>query len=133
MSVKRILKGTLLSLLISLVLVCALAVVVYFSNISDRTVSVATFGVSCLSVFLGALILAKNITSRGLLNGIALAGVYFAVIFIISVLANGGVSVSVSNFLRLLAIFASGALGGVLGINSSSAKATGYTHEEAWR
>lgn len=123
MSIKKIFTGTFLSLIISLVLVCVLAVVVYFSNISDRTISAVIFAVSCLSVFIGATILAKNIQSRGLLNGIALAGVYFAVLFLVSVLTNGRVSLSMSNILRLLSILASGGLGGVLGINTKSAKA----------
>lgn len=123
MSIKKIFTGTFLSLLISLVLVCVLAVVVYFSNISDRTVSGVIFLVSCLSVFLGALILARNIESRGLLNGIILAGVYFAVLLVVSLLVNGKIAVSVSNILRLLSILASGGLGGVLGINTHKERA----------
>lgn len=123
MSIKKIFTGTFLSLLISLVLVCILAVIVYFSNISDRAVSGVIFLVSCLSVFLGALILAKNIESRGLLNGIILAGVYFAVLLVVSLLVNGRISVSVNNILRLLSILASGGLGGVLGINTHKERA----------
>ena len=123
MDIKKILKGTFLSLFISLVLVCILAIIVYFSNISDRTVSGIIFAVSCLSVFLGALILAKNITSRGLLNGLALSGVYFVILLLVSLLVNGGISMSMSNFLRLFAILASGCLGGVLGINTNKERA----------
>lgn len=123
MSIKKILKGTLLSLLISLILVAILAVVVYFSNVSDRTVSAVIFAISCLSVFLGATILAKNIESRGLLNGLALAGVYFAILFVVSLLANGSVALSFGNILRLLSILASGSLGGILGINTKKERA----------
>ncbi len=123
MSIRKIFTGTFLSLLISAVLVCILAVVVYFSNISDRTVSAVIFAISAVSVFLGALVLAKNITSRGLLNGLALAGVYFAILFIVSLLANGIVTPSFSNILRLLSILASGGLGGILGINTNKERA----------
>ncbi|MBQ7986355.1 MAG: TIGR04086 family membrane protein [Clostridia bacterium] len=123
MSIKKIFTGTFLSLLISLVLVFVLAIIVYFSNISDRTVSSIIFAISCLSVFLGALILARNIASGGLLNGLVLAGIYFAVLLLISILANGTVGVSMGNFLRLLSILASGGLGGVLGINTNKERA----------
>ena len=123
MSVKKILTGTFLSLLISLILVCILAGIVYFSNLSDRTVSAVMFWVSCLSVFLGALILARNIENRGLLNGIILAGFYFLIIFVVSLMANGTVSASLGNVLRLLSILASGGLGGVLGINTKKERA----------
>ena len=123
MSIKKIFTGTLLSLLISLILVCVLAVVVYFSNITDRTVSAVIFAVSCLSVFLGALILAKNVENRGLLNGLLLAGAYFSILFVVSLIANGTVSTSTGNILRLLSILASGSLGGVLGINTKKERA----------
>jgi len=123
MSVKKIFIGTFLSLLISLILVCILAVVVYFSNISDRTISRVIFWVSCLSVFVGAIILAKNIESRGLLNGLLVAGVYFAILLVVSMLANGKVALSMGNILRLLSILASGGLGGVLGINTKKERA----------
>ena len=123
MSIKKIFTGTLLSLLISFILVFILAVVVYFSNVSDRVVTSAIFAVSCLSVFLGALILAKNIESRGLLNGLMLSGVYFAILFVVSLLANGSVALSFGNILRLLSILASGSLGGILGINTKKERA----------
>lgn len=123
MSIKKIFTGAIISLLISLLLGCVLAIVVYFSNISDRAVSGIIFGISCLSVLLGALILAKNIESRGLLNGIVLAGVYFGVLLVISLLVNGGVSLSASNILRLVSVIASGGLGGVLGINTKKERA----------
>ena len=116
MSIKKIFTGTFLSLLVSLMLV-------YFSNISDRTVSAVIFAISCLSVFFGALILARNITSRGLLNGLVLSGMYFAVLLLLSLLVNGGVTLSMSNLLRLFAILASGGLGGVLGINTNKERA----------
>lgn len=123
MSIKKIITGAFLALLISLVLVCILAIAVYFSNISDRTVSGVIFAISCVSVLLGAFILARNIASRGLLNGVVLAGVYFAVLLIISLMVNGRVEPTSGNFLRLLATLASGGLGGVLGINTNKERA----------
>ena len=123
MSIKKIFTGTFLSLLISLILVAILAVVVYFSNISDRAVTSVIFAISCLSVFFGALILAKNIESRGLLNGLILSGVYFAILFVVSLLANGSVALSFGNILRLLSILATGSLGGILGINTKKERA----------
>lgn len=123
MSTKKILTGAFLSLLISIILVFILAMVVYFSNISDRAVSGIIFAISCLSVFFGGLVLAKNIESRGLLNGVILAGVYFAILLAVSFLVNGTVSISPGNILRLLSILASGGLGGVLGINTHKERA----------
>ena len=123
MSIKKIFTGTFISLLISIILVFILAVIVYFANISDRTVSAVIFAISVISVFFGGLILAKNVDNRGLVNGLLLAGVYFLVLFFVSMLINGKVAISLGNFLRLLSILASGGLGGVLGINTKKERA----------
>ena len=117
---KKILKGVLLSLVISILLAALLAIVVFFADISDRTVSTLVMLSSAVSVFSGAVILAKNIESRGLLNGFVLAAIYFLVLISISFL-TGGISLDSSAALRLVAILAAGMLGGILGINSKRA------------
>ena len=118
MNFKKIIKGTLLALLVSLILIVILAVVVYFSNIQERTVGAMVFAITAISVLLGAYFLARTIESGGLLNGLILAICYFAVILAVSLAVNGRVSISASNFLRLLSCLAAGCLGGILGINT---------------
>lgn len=118
MDFKKIAKCTFLALLASVLFMGILAVIVYFSNLQERTVSAMVFGGTAVSVFLGAYFLARSVESKGLLNGFILAICYFVVILAISVAVNGGVSFSTSNVLRLLACLAAGSLGGVLGINT---------------
>ncbi len=117
---KKTLKGVLLSLAISILLTVLLAVVVFFADLSDRTVSTLILLASALSVFLGAIILSKNIESRGLLNGLLLAILYFLVLFAVSSL-SGAVAIDRSNLLRFISVLAAGMLGGILGINSKKA------------
>lgn len=123
MNFKKIVIGTFLSLVVSFILICVLAVVVYFSNLQDRTISALIFALSSISVLCGAFFMARNITCRGLLNGAALAALYFVILAVISVMVNGGISLSLSNFLRFFACIAAGGLGGVLGINTNSNQA----------
>ena len=117
---KKIVKGVLLSLAISIFLTLLLSVVVFFADLSDRTVSTLILLVSALSVFLGAIILSKNIASRGLLNGLLLAILYFLVLFAVSSL-SGDVAIDRNNILRFISVLAGGMLGGILGINSKKA------------
>ena len=123
MNFKKIIKGVVLAFLISIVLICILAAIVYFSDIQDRTVSTLTLAISAVSVAFGAYFLARNISGGGLINGLMLALVYFAVLLIVSLLVNGGVAFTQGNFLRLFAQLAAGALGGVLGINTAHKEA----------
>ena len=119
MNFKKILIGTALSLFISLVFMCLLAVVVYFANMQDRTVSAIILVLTAVSVFIGAFLLARNIENGGLLHGVVLAAAYFVALILLSVFVNGSVSFSFGNFLRLFSCVAAGASGGVFGINTS--------------
>lgn len=123
MNFKKIIKGVVLAFLISLVLICILAAVVYFSDIQDRTISTLVLVISAFSVATGAYFLARNISGGGLVNGVTLAALYFSVLLVASLLINGGISFSQSNFLKLFAQLAAGALGGVLGINTGHKEA----------
>jgi len=118
MDYKKILKGTFLAVLLSIIFMFILAIVVYFANLQERTVSAMVFLASAVAVFLGAFFLARNIESKGLLNGLLLAVFYFVILLILSLAVNKGITLSLSNFLRLISCLASGALGGVLGINT---------------
>lgn len=117
---KKLVKGVLLSLVISIILTGLLAVVVFFADLSDSTISTLILVISVLSVLLGSVILSKNIESRGLLNGLLLGISYFAILFAISAL-TGEVALERSNILRFISVLAGGMLGGVLGINSKKA------------
>ncbi len=117
-SFKKILKGVLFSLAVSVLMMLVLAAFVFFMNIPDRTVEMLVFALSAIAVFLGAFILAKNISSRGLLHGLLLAVLYFAVLAVVSVVINGSVSFSVQNIMRMVSVLSSGMLGGVMGINT---------------
>lgn len=121
MDFKKILKGVLISLVISILAMVILGIIVFFADISDRTVSTLIMFLSALSVFIGALILARNIDSRGLLNGLVLGGIYFLVLIAVSAAVCGSVSFEAGNLLRFVSALAAGMLGGVMGINSKKA------------
>lgn len=114
---RKIFIGSAVSLALSVLFMCVLAVFVFFLNVSDRTTSMLIFALSALAVFLGALFLAKNIPSRGMINGLLLAVIYFLVLSAVSVAVTGGISLNSTNLFRILATLFAGMLGGILGIN----------------
>lgn len=114
---RKIFIGSAVSLALSVLFMCVLAVFVFFLNVSDRTTSMLIFALSALAVFLGALFLAKNIPSRGMINGLLLAVIYFLVLSAVSVAVTGEISLNSTNLFRILATLFAGMLGGILGIN----------------
>ena len=114
---RKIFIGSAVSLAISVLFMCVLAVFVFFLNVSDHTTTMLIFALSALAVFLGALLLAKNIPSRGLINGLILALIYFLVLSSVSFAVTGEISLNSTNLFRFLATLFAGMLGGILGIN----------------
>ena len=119
---RKLLKAVLLSLIISVILVGLFSVIVYFADIPDRAVSGAIFVFSAVSVFMGALVLTRNIDRGGLVNGLLMAIGYFVVLAAVSLIVNGSINLNLHNILRFAACAASGMLGGVIGINSAPAE-----------
>ena len=117
LSFKKIFIGALLSLVLSIVFVCILAIFVFFLNIPDRTITMLIFALSAISVFAGAFLLAKNVSCRGLLNGLFLAAIYFLILSAVSFAICGGISLESTNLFRRVATLLAGMLGGILGIN----------------
>ena len=117
---KKIFKGTIISVAASILFVCILTIFVFFMNISDRTVSLLVFALTCLSVFLGALIVGKGIPGGGLVHGLLLSVVYVLILLALSLAITGEISFDASGLFRLLGIILSGVLGGILGINTGA-------------
>ena len=119
LSLKKIFIGTAVSVVVSIILLCLLSILVCFGDFDDRTVSAFVLIVSAVSTFLGAFVLARNISGRGLVNGLVLGVIYCLLLMVISLLLDGAVSFEFKNLTRLFAIIAAAMLGGVLGINSA--------------
>lgn len=118
---KKIAKAVLLSLLLSIAAMLALSAVVFFADVSDRTVLTLVMLLSAAAVFVGALVLARNIEGGGLINGLVVGTVYFAVLTAISFAVKGSLSFGSQNALRCVSVLAAGMLGGVVGINTRAA------------
>lgn len=115
---KKILKCVLLSFVMTVLLGGILAFFVYFWQMEEPTVKMINFAITVVSVLLGSFVLAKNIEKKGLLNGLIMAVIYFAVILIASFIINGKISFKTTDLTRLVTLSAAGMLGGILGINT---------------
>ena len=115
---KKVLKCVLLSFVTTILLGGILAFIVYFWQVEEPTVRIIIFAAMIVSVLFGSFVLAKNVDSKGLINGLLMAVIYFLVILIISFIINGKVSFGVTNVTRLVTLSAAGMLGGILGINT---------------
>lgn len=112
--VRGIVKGTVFSLAVTLLLAVLLAAVMYFCTLPEIICEICICMAGAVSCALGAFAVAKANGSRGLLMGGCVGIMYFAVLVAASVIITKNLSLSTHNVIILVMSLFSGMLGGVL-------------------
>lgn len=106
------LKAGIMALIITLFLILIFAIVLKFTNISDKVIAPINLAIKAISIAVGTLILARN-GEGGLKKGVLLGLIFTALAFIVFSVLNGSFVIGWS----LLADFGFGALvGGIVGV-----------------
>ena len=115
MNLKAVLKGSLLSLIIVIAALFTGALLVYFNVLSETTVSIIVFCAADVGVFIGAYGIARTSEHRLLLNALGIAVVFSLVIFLISLIVNGGFAIHTRTLTLIGGAFAAAFLGALFG------------------
>ena len=111
-------KGIAFSLILTFLFIFIIALVCYFCTVSEKIMSLSVFAATAISVFLGALLLAKSADGSGLVHGLILGIGYLIIMFIADFIFHKGIDISGGIVSTPVCVLASGMLGGILGINS---------------
>lgn len=85
-------------------------------DLSPQTLSLAPTGAVALSVLLAGLVLALLHREKGLLCGLLMGGIFYAMLWI-AALAQGQTEFSALSAIKGMAVLCSGAIGGLLGVS----------------
>lgn len=117
-NIRSVVKGIVFSVISTLLLVLLTALISYFTDISERAVSVILFAVSVVSVFTGAVLVCRSTGENGLFHGGLIGLGYFVFLLVSSVIIKREFDLNINLITMLFSNIAGGMLGGVLGINS---------------
>lgn len=113
-----IIKGTIFSFILSLLLIIPAAIILKTFFPTDEAVFASSMIISFISAFFCGFYMSRHVLKSGLLNG-ALAGIlYFLILFLSGSIASGGINFSLSSILAFAVSLLGGAIGGIFGINS---------------
>lgn len=113
----RIIKGTLLSIIITLILLLIFSLVLTYSNISDSMISPVIIVITTISILAGSSISMIGLNKNGILNGGVIGIIYMLFIYIMSSIINGSFAFSMNSIIFILCGVVAGALGGIIGVN----------------
>ncbi len=113
----KITKGSIISVLISLILLLITAVILTYTNVSESVIPGAIIIISALSILIGSILSSMNIKKNGLLNGLLVGLIYMVVIYLISSITITGFSINIKTIIMLVSSGLAGIVGGIIGVN----------------
>ena len=113
----RIIKGSVFSILITLILLFIYAILLTSTNIPESTMSVVVITITGISILIGSSISSVKIKKRGIVNGGLVGLIYIITIYLISSIALMGFSMNITSIIMLIVAIVIGMIGGIIGVN----------------
>lgn len=115
-NVMRIIKGTAISLVITLILLLLFAVLLTVTSIQENTINPVIIIITAISILIGSSISTLKIKKNGLLNGGAVGLTYILIMYIISSITTG-FSLNLYSIIMIISSIIAGIVGGIIGVN----------------
>lgn len=110
-------EGVLRGFIITVVLLLIFAVIMTFTEVSEKTSSIFYLVTTVLSIMYGSIYAVRKIKRRGWLIGIIVTLLYLLVLYIVSIVSGNSSVIGTDRITRLLLALIVGALSGMIGIN----------------
>lgn len=114
-NLRAVLKGTFLTLAVSLLLSVGTGIVYHVSSVTEQTLPWLTGAILAASAFIGSLAAGRQAGSKGLYHGLATGMLFFLTLWLLAGLFLPG-QASISIFSKFLLSLGAGAFGGILGV-----------------
>ena len=116
-SIIKILKGSAISMITTLILLIIFSVLLTFTNINERTMPTVIIMITALSILLESQITTRKIKKNGIINGMAVGGTYMITLYFISSIVSKNFSLNKYSIIMMATGLLIGGLGGMIGVN----------------
>ncbi len=116
-NIKRIIKGSAFSIVITLIGLLVYSIILSYTSISETTMPATIIIVTAVSILIGSTISTANIKKNGIVNGVLVGLIYIAIIYLISSIVTGNFLLNTNSIIMVIASVLTGALGGIIGVN----------------
>ena len=116
-NIKRIIKGSIFSIVITLIGLLVYSIILSYTSVSESTMPATIIIITAVSILIGSTISTSNIKKDGIVNGILVGIIYIAIIYLISSIVTGNFLLNTNSIIMVIASTLTGALGGIIGVN----------------
>lgn len=113
----RIIKGSITSIILTLVLLFIFSIIVTYTNVKESIISPIIIIITSISILIGSSISSLKIKKNGLLNGAIVGIIYILTIYILSSIMGIGFKIDINSILMIVFAIVAGMLGGIVGVN----------------
>ena len=115
----RIIKGSLLSIIVSVIFLIIFAMLLTYTNLSENTITPIVLAIVGLSILLGSYFSTNKINKKGILNGAMVGIIYMLILYIISSVIFMDFSINASSIIMIICGIIAGIIGGIVGVNTN--------------
>ena len=116
-AIKDIIKGMLLSMIATIILLFAYAIILTYTNVSESTIPVVTIIITAISILAGSAITTLHIRKNGAINGGLVGIIYIVSLYLVSSVVTGNFTVNSYSIVMIAVSIIAGILGGIIGVN----------------
>lgn len=113
----RVLKGSIASIVITLVLLLIYSALLTYTSINENTMPIFIIAITAISILAGSLISSLNIKKNGLTNGTLVGLIYIVFIYLLSSIISTNFSLNIYSIIMMIVSVIAGAIGGIIGVN----------------
>ena len=113
----KIIKGTAISIILSLILLTIYAALLSYTSISENTMVPVIITITGISILIGSSISSMHIKKQGMLNGALVGIIYMLTIYILSSIFLSSFELTTNSIIMIAVGIGTGMIGGVIGVN----------------
>ena len=113
----KIIKGTAISIILSLILLTIYATLLSYTSVSENTMVPVIITITGISILIGSSISSMHIKKQGMLNGALVGLIYMLTIYILSSIVLSSFELTMNSIIMILVGIGTGRVGGVIGVN----------------
>ena len=107
----NILKGSIISIIITLVFLVIFSLVIANTNVKESTIIPGIIIISAMSLLIGSIISTLKVSKKGLLNGALVGLIYIIILYIISSFVNQNFEINVKCLIMIVTSIIMGMIG----------------------
>ncbi len=116
-NIKKIIKGSIVSIGITLIALVLFACFLTYTSLSENTIPAVTIVITIISILIGSSLCMVTVKRNGIVNGAFIGLIYILVIYLLSSIIEGEFSLNTYSIIMIIGSIFSGALGGIIGVN----------------